>query len=120
MKTYVAHVDFRDESCVVMVEPPGEQPYPLPLRLDVANKSPTGFAWGYGGSGPAQLALAILCDCLGNEHRALKYMQDFKRKMIMHLDQDKGWSMTEIAVRSAVNEIRHERHQRHRSVEFHV
>lgn len=26
----------------------------------VWNHSPTGFAWGYGGSGPAQLALAIL------------------------------------------------------------
>src|SRR5204863_5783137 len=26
----------------------------------VINHSPDGFAWGYGGSGPAQLALAIL------------------------------------------------------------
>ena len=28
--------------------------------LAVYNHSPDGFAWGYGGSGPAQLALAIL------------------------------------------------------------
>lgn len=28
--------------------------------LAVRNHSPTGFAWGYGGSGPAQLALAVL------------------------------------------------------------
>lgn len=33
---------------------------PLELRLDLCNHSPTGFEWGYGGSGPAQLALAIL------------------------------------------------------------
>jgi hypothetical protein len=33
---------------------------PLELRLDLFNHSPTGFEWGYGGSGPAQLALAIL------------------------------------------------------------
>jgi hypothetical protein len=33
-------------------------------RLDLWNHSPTGFAWGYGGSGPAQLALAILADRL--------------------------------------------------------
>ena len=26
----------------------------------VYNHSPTGFSWGYGGSGPSQLALAIL------------------------------------------------------------
>jgi hypothetical protein len=28
--------------------------------------SPTGFGWGYGGSGPAQLALALLADSLGD------------------------------------------------------
>lgn len=28
--------------------------------LKLRNHSPTGFSWGYGGSGPAQLALAIL------------------------------------------------------------
>lgn len=33
---------------------------PLPPRLDLRNHSPTGFEWGYSGSGPAQLALAIL------------------------------------------------------------
>lgn len=31
---------------------------PLPLRTDLCNHSPTGFCWGYHGSGPAQLALA--------------------------------------------------------------
>lgn len=40
---------------------------PLPLHLDVRDHSPTGFAWGYGGSGPAQLALALLIDATGNE-----------------------------------------------------
>ena len=34
----------------------------LPLRLDIFSHSPSGFEWGYLGSGPAQLALAILCD----------------------------------------------------------
>jgi hypothetical protein len=29
---------------------------PLPMHLDLINHSPTGFAWGYNGSGPAQLA----------------------------------------------------------------
>ena len=32
---------------------------PLDSRLDMRNHSPTGFEWGYGGSGPAQLALAL-------------------------------------------------------------
>jgi len=43
------------QGCVITVD--GE---PLGLRLDLWNHSPTGFEWGYGGSGPAQLALAIL------------------------------------------------------------
>ncbi len=33
---------------------------PLEESLTVVNHSPTGFAWGYGGSGPAQTALAIM------------------------------------------------------------
>lgn len=37
---------------------------PLPLCTEIANHSPTGFEWGYSGSGPAQLALAILHDHL--------------------------------------------------------
>jgi hypothetical protein len=50
---------------------------PLPLRLDLWNHSPTGFEFGYGGSGPAQLALAILADCCGDE-LAVAFHQAFK------------------------------------------
>ena len=34
----------------------------LPLGLDKWNHSPTGFCWGYAGSGPTQLAKAMLFD----------------------------------------------------------
>src|SRR5205823_6333568 len=34
--------------------------YPLLPRFDLRNHSPTGFEWGYAGSGPAQLSLALL------------------------------------------------------------
>lgn len=40
----------------------GDAVYDLDPRLDLRNHSPTGFAWGYGGSGPAQLALAMLSE----------------------------------------------------------
>jgi hypothetical protein len=39
-----------------------------PLR-HAAVHSPTGFEWGYGGSGPADLALALLLDALGEASR---------------------------------------------------
>lgn len=55
---------------------------PLPLRLDLRNHSPTGFAWGYAGSGPAQLALALLADALGDDELALQHYQEFKRRVV--------------------------------------
>ena len=54
--------------------------------LKIANHSPTGFAWGYGGSGPAQLALAILLE-LTDKQTALSNYQRFKWKEIATLPQ---------------------------------
>lgn len=42
------------------------------------NHSPDGFQWGYGGSGPAQLALALLLDVTGNPDLVQAHYQDFK------------------------------------------
>lgn len=42
------------------------------------NHSPDGFNWGYGGSGPAQLALALLFDATGDRQIALSNYQNFK------------------------------------------
>lgn len=47
-------------------------------RYDLANHSPDGFAWSYGGSGPAQLALAILADVTGDDEYAVHNYQAFK------------------------------------------
>ncbi len=44
----------------------------------VHNHSPDGFNWGYGGSGPAQLALAIVLKLTGKPN----CYQDFKFKTI--------------------------------------
>ena len=56
---------------------------PLPLRLDLARHSPTGFEWGYEGSGPAQLALALLAYEY-NDHAAQHHYQEFKRTVVRH------------------------------------
>ena len=42
------------------------------------NHSPDGFNWGYGGSGPAQLALAILLAAGLTSRQALTHYQRFK------------------------------------------
>jgi len=48
------------------------------------NHSPDGFNWGYGGSGPAQLALAILLEFYDSNY-AVRRHQDFKWKYIANL-----------------------------------
>lgn len=49
--------------------------------LAVANHSPTGFSWGYMGSGPAQLALAILLLFLP-QSEAERLYQQFKFEVV--------------------------------------
>lgn len=56
--------------------------YDLDPRFDLANHSPDGFEWGYCGSGPSQLALAILCDYLQDDKAALAKYQSFKNLVI--------------------------------------
>jgi hypothetical protein len=50
--------------------------------LKIVNHSPTGFEFGYQGSGPAQLALAILLDVTGDERLAVKRHQNFKWQFV--------------------------------------
>jgi hypothetical protein len=57
----------------------------LPLRLDLRAHSPSGFEWGYGGSGPAQLALALLADALGDVELAQEHYQNFKWAVVSRL-----------------------------------
>jgi hypothetical protein len=59
--------------------------------LKVRKHSPAGFAWGYGGSGPAQLALAILLRCGVPAGTAQRVHQDFKFEFIGGLPQNNGW-----------------------------
>lgn len=49
------------------------------------NHSPDGFMWGYHGSGPAQLALAILLEFTERE-TAIRLHQKYKREIIAALD----------------------------------
>ena len=53
------------------------------------NHSPDGFSWGYGGSGPAQLALAVMLEING---KAFGY-QEFKWKELSTLIMDKDFEI---------------------------
>lgn len=66
---------------------------PLNPRLDLYNHSPSGFEWGYCGSGPAQLALGLLTDHLEDDAQALNLYQRFKWAVVAELPK-KRWMLT--------------------------
>lgn len=88
----------------------GEKPVPLPLMLDKVNHSPTGFEWGYYGSGPAQLAFSMLFTTLAmdtslEEAEVLRVTRDnyqkFKEDVICCLPFD-SWTLSAYTILSWV------------------
>lgn len=69
----------------------------LPVMLDHVNHSPDGFAWGYGGSGPAQLAYAILFDVTNDADKSQQFYQDYKWAVVARLPR-KPWTITAASV----------------------
>src|SRR5499427_3230127 len=91
MKTYAGGRSL--DGAVVTVD--GKR---LDPRFDLKRLSPTGFEWTYEGNGPAQLALALLADHLGDDARALALYEPFMRAVVADLDNSWELSSTEIDV----------------------
>ena len=66
---------------------------PLDERTDLRRHSTSGFEWGYEGSGPRQLALAILADHFGDDARALSQCPLFMEVAIAEFKGDE-WKLT--------------------------
>jgi hypothetical protein len=60
----------------------------LDPRFDLRTHSLDGFQWGYGGSGPAQLALALVADATGDDWLAQAVYQRFKEEIIAPITGD--------------------------------
>ncbi|GAB7120110.1 hypothetical protein JCM9743_25750 [Natrinema sp. JCM 9743] len=69
-----------------MEKQPGQERLTPNRSLELASHSPSGFEWGYGGSGPAQLALALLLDYSDDEEVALAQYTEFKNQVVSQLD----------------------------------
>lgn len=82
---YRGHIE--NGNCIVLT-PDGEE---LPLRLDLGNHSPTGFAWGYMGSGPTQLAKALLAHVGASKTEIQAFNFAFKQEVISGLPADDEW-----------------------------
>jgi hypothetical protein len=95
--TYHGKRDKKDQlENIVWIETvavPGHLPNisSLPLRTDLRNHSPTGFEWGYAGSGPAQLALALLVDAT-DRRTALEHYMAYKNEVVARLPKA-GWTI---------------------------
>lgn len=76
----------------IVVQNNGDE-YPL---KHIERHSPDGFQWGYGGSGPADTALAILTDLLGMKRADLLY-QLFKWEFVARWGDE--WSISEEKIR---------------------
>lgn len=124
----------RGGNTVVVVDDEGHE-HRLDLHLHLFPHSPSGFAWGYGGSGPAQLALAILAKHLKyvddkrvielkvrlgqagedeppiiekmswRDWLAIRLHQDFKFAVIGGLPQEEGFTITNEQVAEAIDHI---------------
>ena len=66
---------------VLVIETDGKEKFSSKSLYHVVRHSPDGFQWGYGGSGPSDLALSMLTDAVGKE-LAEQYYQLFKADFI--------------------------------------
>ena len=73
---------------------------PLDPRYDLKQLSATGFEWTYEGAGPAQLALALLADHLGDDARALGLYEPFMRALVAELDN--SWELNSADIDAAL------------------
>jgi hypothetical protein len=73
---------------------------PLDPRYDLKRLSPTGFEWTYQGNGPAQLALALLADHLGDDAKALALYQRFMQTVVADLDN--SWELNSADIATAL------------------
>jgi len=96
------HYSGRREGYAAIVTVDGRRLNP---RFDLWNHSPTGFEWGYAGSGPAQLALAILADHCRDDERALNFYHRYKWTVIAELPY-REWILTSREIEQMLRNLR--------------
>jgi hypothetical protein len=77
---------------------------PLDPRLDLANRSPDGFATS--GKGAYQLALAILADFFDDGWLAAQLAPYFARDVIAKLPREREWQITSAEIRRWLDDFR--------------
>jgi hypothetical protein len=61
-------------------------------HYELENFSPDGLSWGYRGSGPAQLAIAMLMEVMGDWKRVQPLWPAFQDEFVVKLPRDANWT----------------------------
>lgn len=88
----------------VIVYKPGLDAYQLPVCLGLRAHSPDGFECGYQGSGPMQLALALLADHLGDHGAAMAHYGRLAARIVARLPRKCGWKLSSDEIDRALEE----------------
>lgn len=78
----------------------------LPLYLNECNHSPCGFEFGYCGSGPHQLAYALLRNVTGHKGTAIRLYGHFVREVISN-QGNTTWTITERQILKWISSLTH-------------
>ena len=103
----IVYVGYRQRGQAIVEKLPCQERLTPDRSPELMNHSPSGFEWGYGGSGPAQLALAVLLDYTGDEAFALDHYQEFKTEVVSQLDcarSDGRWGLTASEIDAVLHE----------------
>lgn len=73
----------------------------LDPRFDLRIHSQRGFDWGHGNAGAAQLALALIADCLKDDAEALRMYNVLKWKIVAKLPYP-GWTLNREDIYEAI------------------
>ena len=104
MKTYTPKSPFYNYGASPIVVHDDDRIYELDFAGGKAYHSPDGFSWGYHGSGPAELARAILADLTGTIPAPHVY-QAFKAVFIAPLPRNStDWTLAEEPIRDWLKE----------------
>lgn len=109
MKRYVGERGKNGCRVTIIDEDGGKEP--LDPRLDLRNHSPD-FEWGFAGSGPAQLSLALLAHALCDDELALRQYQDLKFRVVARLPRE--FDLSGDQIREAVAKMEAERGRKRR------
>lgn len=107
MKTYYGRIISDDLPEMLVQVTEGGQVSRLKMTNTARAHSPTGFAWGYEGSGPAALAHSLLADVTGVRDMATCFYREYMKEVIAKLDNAKNWTLSQQDVESWIlNQMR--------------